>query len=68
MTDDTLEKAVWTHGDFDMMGWHDATVHAIAFHEDDEDASYSSTSTTSSAGSTRSRPRSTSPSSSHPRL
>jgi hypothetical protein len=38
MTDDTLEKAVWTHGDFDMMGWHDSTVHAIAFHEDDEDA------------------------------
>lgn len=26
-----LEKAVWDDGDFERMGWHDATVHAIAF-------------------------------------
>ena len=25
-----LEKWVWTEDDFDVMGWHDATVHAIA--------------------------------------
>ena len=38
MSDEQLEKAIWTDGDFDMMGWHDATVHAIAFHEDEQDA------------------------------
>ena len=38
MSEDALEKAVWTDGDFDRMRWHDATVHAIAFHEDDQDA------------------------------
>ncbi len=26
-----LEKAVWDHSDFDRMGWHDCTVHALAF-------------------------------------
>jgi len=26
-----LEKAVWDDGDFERMGWHDATVHGIAF-------------------------------------
>ena len=26
-----LEKWVWDDGDFDRMGWHDATIHAIAF-------------------------------------
>lgn len=26
-----LERAVWTDADFDSMGWHDATIHAIAF-------------------------------------
>jgi hypothetical protein len=36
MIDEPLEKAVWTDGDFDTMGWHDATVHAIAFHEDEQ--------------------------------
>jgi hypothetical protein len=30
---ESLEKAVWTHADFDDMGWHDATVHAIGFEE-----------------------------------
>jgi hypothetical protein len=25
-----LEKCVWTDRDFDLMGWHDATVHALA--------------------------------------
>jgi hypothetical protein len=25
-----LEKWVWSHHDFDVMGWHDATVHAFA--------------------------------------
>jgi hypothetical protein len=38
MTDDALEKAVWTHADFETMGWHDATVHAIAFEEDNDQA------------------------------
>jgi hypothetical protein len=26
-----VEKARWTDVDFDAMGWHDATVHALAF-------------------------------------
>ena len=26
-----LEKWIWTEADFDVMGWHDATVHALAF-------------------------------------
>jgi hypothetical protein len=26
-----LEKCVWTEDDFEQMGWHDATVHGIAF-------------------------------------
>jgi hypothetical protein len=26
-----LPKAVWTHEDFDQMGWHDVTIHAITF-------------------------------------
>ena len=38
MSDEPLEKAVWTDGDFDTMGWHDARVHAIAFHEDEHNA------------------------------
>jgi hypothetical protein len=25
-----LEKWIWSHNDYDLMGWHDATVHAIA--------------------------------------
>jgi hypothetical protein len=39
MTDaafDSLEKAVWTDADFDIMGWHDATVHAIGFDDEDD--------------------------------
>ena len=32
----SLEKAVWTDADFDVMGWHDATVHGIAFEESDD--------------------------------
>jgi hypothetical protein len=38
MSDEAFEKAVWTDDEFDTMGWHDATVHAIAFHEDERDA------------------------------
>jgi hypothetical protein len=38
MSEEPLEKAVWTDGDFDAMGWHDATVHAIAFNEDEHNA------------------------------
>jgi len=26
-----LEKWIWTEADFDVMGWHDATVRAVAF-------------------------------------
>jgi hypothetical protein len=26
-----LAKTTWTDADFDMMGWHDAAVHALAF-------------------------------------
>jgi hypothetical protein len=26
-----LEKALWTEADFELMGWHDAFVHALAF-------------------------------------
>src|SRR3954454_4042668 len=28
-------KAVWTDADFEQMSWHDATVHAIGFDEDE---------------------------------
>jgi hypothetical protein len=28
-----LEKVVWTDGDFDQMGWHDATIHGFGFVE-----------------------------------
>jgi hypothetical protein len=35
--DELLSKPVWTDADFEQMGWHDATVHAIAFQSDDED-------------------------------
>jgi hypothetical protein len=38
MSQDSLDKAVWTDGDFETMGWHDATVHALAFDENEEDA------------------------------
>jgi len=32
MSDDfKLEKTVWDDGDFEQMGWHDATIHGIAF-------------------------------------
>jgi hypothetical protein len=33
-----LGKALWTDADFDVMGWHDATIHAIAFEETDDRA------------------------------
>jgi hypothetical protein len=26
-----LEKVIWTEADYDIMGWHDATVWALAF-------------------------------------
>jgi len=32
-----LDKSVWTEGDFDEMGWHDATVHAFAVEPQDQD-------------------------------
>ena len=31
----TLEKPVWTHEDFDSMGWHDVMIHAITFCPED---------------------------------
>jgi hypothetical protein len=33
-----LEKCVWTEDDFEVMGWHDATVHAIALDWDRAEA------------------------------
>lgn len=30
-----LEKAIWTDADFEVMGWHDATLHALAVRQDD---------------------------------
>jgi hypothetical protein len=33
-----LEKSVWSDGDFDQMGWHDAAVHAVALVEEDDRA------------------------------
>jgi hypothetical protein len=38
MSEEQLEKAVWTAADFDRMDWHDARVHAITFHEVEQDA------------------------------
>jgi hypothetical protein len=32
-----LDKSVWTHADFDRMGWHDASVHAVATEPGDHD-------------------------------
>jgi hypothetical protein len=29
-----LEKKIWTEADFDAMGWHDASVYAMAFFSD----------------------------------
>lgn len=31
MKDESIEKYIWTEDDFDSMGWHDATLHAIGF-------------------------------------
>ena len=33
-------KSVWSDGDLDQMLWHDATVHAIAFHAEGPPGSY----------------------------
>jgi hypothetical protein len=30
-----LEKWIWTEADFDVMGWHDSQIHAIAFFPED---------------------------------
>lgn len=30
-----VERVVWTDGDLDRMGWHDVTVHGVAFDEVD---------------------------------
>lgn len=32
-----LEKAIWTDEDFDIMGWHDANIYALAFENGGED-------------------------------
>lgn len=32
-----LTKAVWTDADFDVMGWHDCKLYALALIQDDED-------------------------------
>ena len=29
-----LEKSIWTHHDFDVMGWHDAQIHGVAIYSD----------------------------------
>lgn len=29
-----LEKSLWTHHDFDVMGWHDAQIHGVAIYSD----------------------------------
>ena len=29
-----ITRAVWTDADFEQMGWHDATIHALAFREE----------------------------------
>lgn len=34
MSDYILEKDLWTENDYDQMGWHDATIHAVAFFPD----------------------------------
>jgi len=31
-----LEKSVWTHNDFDIMGWHDVNIHAFGIAQDEE--------------------------------
>jgi hypothetical protein len=31
----TLDKPIWTNADFEIMGWHDATVWAMAVVSDD---------------------------------
>ena len=31
MNNYTIEKWTWSHEDFEQMGWHDATIHAMAF-------------------------------------
>src|SRR6266550_2747235 len=35
---ESLDRALWTDADFEAMGWHDATVHAIGFDQDEESA------------------------------
>jgi hypothetical protein len=31
-----LEKEIWTEDDFEIMSWHDNTIHAISFSKNDE--------------------------------
>ena len=40
MNDYTPEKWIWTEADFDLMGWHDSQIHAIAFSPDDFELSF----------------------------
>jgi hypothetical protein len=35
-----VERAVWTDADFDVMGWHDCTVHAVAMTEDGDGSEF----------------------------
>jgi len=30
-----LEKNIWTEKDYNQMGWHDCTIYAMAFKEND---------------------------------
>ena len=32
----TLEKSIWTHQDFEIMGWHDASIHGISIEKHPE--------------------------------
>lgn len=32
-----LEKSVWTHADFDKMGWHDVFIHACSFQPEERE-------------------------------
>lgn len=36
MINQILEKSVWTHEDFNSMGWHDAAIYGMAFEKIDD--------------------------------
>ncbi len=31
-----LEKSIWTQGDFEIMGWHDANIYGLAFEKNED--------------------------------